>query len=153
MRVLGIDLGERRIGLALSDPSGMIAGPFDTWDGRDRETLPGRIANLVKERQIGAVVIGIPRRTDGKESEKVKEFTEIAEELRAKLGDSVPVELVNECFTTVIAHSAMKASGLKEKKRRQNVDKVAAVVILQGWLDSHPQGRTAVSGSAAGEYF
>lgn len=152
MRVLGVDLGERRVGLAVSDPLGMIAGPLDTWEGRDRETLPGRIANLVRERGIGTVVIGIPRRTDGKESDKVREFTEIAEELRTKLGGSVPVELVNECFTTVIAHNAMKASGMKEKKRRQNVDKVAAVVILQGWLDSHPQSRPA-AGSAADEGF
>lgn len=152
MRVLGIDLGERRIGLAISDPMGMIAGPLDTWEGRDRETLPGRIANLVRERQIGAVVIGIPRRTDGKESDKVKEFTEIAEALKAKLGDSVPVELTDERFTTVIAHNAMKASGMKEKKRRQNVDKVAAAVILQGWLDSHPQRRPA-GGCEDGEGF
>lgn len=136
MRVLGIDLGEKRIGLAISDPLGIIASPLDTWEGRDRETLVGRIANLVKERQIGTVVIGLPLRTDGKDSEKAEEFKAIADKLREKLVN-IPVELEDERLTTVIAHQAMKTMGVKEKKRRTSVDKVAAVVILQGWLDSH----------------
>lgn len=137
MRVLGIDLGEKRIGLAISDPTGMIASPLDIWDGRDKDGLPGRIAHLVEERGIGTVVIGLPNRTDGRASEKVEAFKEFAEQLRGRL--KVPVEFEDETFTTVLAHRAMQEGGMKAKKRRQTVDKIAAVIILQGWLDGHFQ--------------
>ena len=109
-------MGERRIGLALSDPSGIIASPYATWEGRDRDGLPGRIRHLVQEKQIGTVVIGLPNRTDGKFSEKAAEFRAFAEERRGKL--DIPVE------------------SMKEKKRRQKVDEIAAVIILQSWLDT-----------------
>lgn len=134
LRVLGIDMGERRIGLALSDPSGIIASPYATWEGRDRDGLPGRIRHLVQEKQIGTVVIGLPNRTDGKFSEKAAEFRAFAEELRGKL--DIPVEMIDESYTTVMAHEAMKEAGMKEKKRRQKVDEIAAVIILQSWLDT-----------------
>ena len=138
MRVLGIDLGEKRVGLAISDPLGMIASPYEVWEGSDWDGLPGRIRRLVEERQIGTVVVGLPKRTDGKASAKVEHYLEFVERLRGRL--QVPVEVVNEMFTTVMAHQTLWAGGVKEKKRRQVVDKMAATIILQGWLDG--QGRS-----------
>ncbi|MGM9992446.1 MAG: Holliday junction resolvase RuvX [Candidatus Bruticola sp.] len=133
MRVLGIDLGEKRIGLAISDPMGIIASPYDVWEGRDRDGLPGRIRHLVEERSIGLVVVGLPNRTDRLGGEKAEYCTAFAKELQERL--TVPVELMDERLTTVMAHQAMSAGGVKEKKRRQSVDKIAAVLILQSWLD------------------
>lgn len=133
MRVLGIDLGEKRVGLAISDPMGMIASPYDVWDGRDRDGLPGRIRRLVEERSIGTVVVGLPNRTDRLGGEKAEACEAFARVLRERL--QVPVEMMDERLTTVIAHQAMCEGGVKEKKRRQSVDKIAAVIILQSWLD------------------
>ena len=133
MRVLGIDLGDRRVGLAISDPMGMIASPYDVWDGRDRDGLPGRIRRLVEERSIGTVVVGLPNRTDRLGGERAGACEAFAQILRERL--QVPVEMMDERLTTVMAHQAMREGGMKEKKHRQSVDKVAAVIILQSWLD------------------
>lgn len=135
MKVLGIDLGEHRIGLAISDPLGIVARPLDTWDGRDKSGLIGRICNLVNKEKIETVVVGIPYRTDGKESQKVEDYKAIVYKLRDRL--SIPVEMENEMFTTVEAHEILRSKGVKERDRRNCIDKTAAAVILQGWLESH----------------
>lgn len=135
MRALGIDLGSKRIGVALSDPSGTIASPYEVVQrsgdvARDHE----RIAALVEEAGAEIVVVGLPLSLSGERGKAALVVSEEVDALRAKL--PVPVEVADERLSTVSAHRSMAANGMSEKKRRSQVDKVAAAVILQTWLDA-----------------
>ncbi len=133
MRVLGIDLGGRRVGVALSDPSGLIASALETVDGRDKDYLLAHIRDLAEQYRVSEVVVGRPLNLDGSEGEQAKKYAELTERLAQRL--SVPVVVQDERLTTVEAHNTMKSLGEKNKKRRESVDRVAAVLILQTYLD------------------
>lgn len=133
MRVLGLDVGKRRVGLAMSDVGGRIASALDTVDGRDRDAVFGVVKRLVADHGISEIVVGMPYRTDGKASESLDYCQQFAEELRRRL--TVPVYGQDERYTTVLAHQAMKSLGADSRKRRESVDRVAAVLILQAFLD------------------
>ncbi|MDO5297667.1 MAG: Holliday junction resolvase RuvX [bacterium] len=133
MRILGIDLGGRRVGVALSDPSGLIASALETVDGRDKDYLMAHIRDLVEQHQVGEVVVGRPLNTDGSVGKQAEKYAELAERLAQRL--TVPVVFQDERFTTVEAHNTMKSLGESGKKRRESVDRVAAVLILQTYLD------------------
>ena len=131
-RVLGLDLGTRRIGVAVS--SGTIATPHSVLErGRDRTADHAAVAALVDELGAERVVVGLPLSLDGKMGPAA---TAAAEEAAA-LGDvlAVPVETYDERLTTVTADRSLSSLGLKGQARRRVVDKVAAAVILQAWLD------------------
>jgi len=131
-RVLGLDLGTRRIGVAVS--AGTIATPHSVLErSRDRATDHAAIAALVDEVGAERVVVGLPLSLDGKMGPAA---TAAAEEAAA-LGDvlAVPVETYDERLTTVTADRSLSSLGLKGQARRRVVDKVAAAVILQAWLD------------------
>ena len=131
-RVLGLDLGTRRIGVAVS--SGTIATPHSVLErGRDRTADHAAVAALVDELGAERVVVGLPLSLDGKMGPAA---TAAAEEAAA-LGDvlAVPVETYDERLTTVTADRSLASLGLKGQARRRVVDKVAAAVILQAWLD------------------
>ena len=133
-RVLGIDHGDARIGLAISDELGMLAHPLETIHIATTPDPIARIAEIVGRDQIGIIILGLPRTmsgTYGPASEKVRAF---AEELKVKV--ACPVKLWDERLTSVAAQKSLHQSGKNVKKSRAVIDQVAAQLILQGYLDS-----------------
>ena len=134
MRVLGIDLGSKRIGVAVSDRTGTIASPLLVLQ---RSGSPSRdhqaIARLVAEEEAEAVVVGLPLNMNGSAGPAAKAAAAEAKALATVVG--VPVHISDERRTTVTADAAMMEAGLSAKERRSRVDKVAAAVLLQHWLD------------------
>lgn len=143
MRVLGVDYGRKRIGLALSDATGMLARPWKTIAPRGgaREIAAGVAAELealaAAGDAVGAVVIGFPRRLSGAPNEQTKEVEALAAQLRAQL--SVPVILQDERLTSREAESRLAAREKDWRKRKLALDAEAAAIILQDYLDSTPQ--------------
>jgi putative holliday junction resolvase len=136
VRVVGLDLGSRRIGVAVSDPAGILASPHEVLErGSDRAGDHRRIAGLVDELGAERVVVGLPLSLDGSTGRAARLVLDEVEELRAAL--PVPVELYDERFTTVTAHQQLMERKMKADARRRVVDKVAAAVLLQAWLESH----------------
>jgi putative holliday junction resolvase len=132
-RILGIDHGEARIGLALSDELGMLAHPLETIKVKEQADLAGYIAGVIAREKVETVVIGMPRNmngTYGPAAEKVKAF---AESLKAKAGCAV--KFWDERLTTVAAQKSLHESGRNVKQGRAVIDQVAAQMILQGYLD------------------
>jgi putative Holliday junction resolvase len=130
-KVLGLDLGSRRIGVALG--TGSVATPYEVVE---RGAHLRRILELVEETGATTVVIGLPYSLDGSKGAAAKKIEKEAELLRDRL--PVPVELWDERFSTVTAHQSLQDQKMKADARRRVVDKVAAAVILQSWLDSRP---------------
>jgi putative Holliday junction resolvase len=135
VRALGLDLGNARIGVAVSDLSGTIASPLTVIRrGRSRRADHDRIAALVREEEAELVVVGLPRSLSGHEGPAAVAARNEAQALATVV--SVPVETYDERMTTVTAERVLAESGVRGQARRQVVDKVAAAVILQGWLDA-----------------
>lgn len=136
MRALGIDLGSRRIGVAVSDRSGTLASPLTVLDRTgDRARDHARLAALVAEEEAECVVVGMPYSLDGSVGAAAAGVLAEVEEIRAAL--AVPVETIDERFTTTTAHQHLREGrGMKAKARRSVVDKAAAAILLQSWLDS-----------------
>lgn len=135
MRALGIDLGTKRIGVAVSDPSGTVASPYEVVErSGDVARDHMRLAAIAEAVEAEVVVVGLPLSLSGQQGRAALLVNEEVEALRASL--PVPVEVIDERLSTVSAHAVLKAAGLSEKKRRGQVDKVAAAVILQSWLDA-----------------
>jgi len=137
MRVLALDVGERRVGIAISDPTGTLARPLQALARGSREEDFAAIAALVAEHDIGLVVVGQPLSLDGTEGPQARRVARYAEALAAHL--TVRVISWDERFTTVEAEKVLR-QGRKEKDRRRartkgELDAVAAAVILQGYLD------------------
>jgi putative Holliday junction resolvase len=132
-RVVGIDLGTRRIGVAVSDGLGLTAQPHVTIARHGGARDLDAIAAVVKEWEARLVVLGLPLDPEGNEGAAAKSARAFAERLRGAL--SVPVELIDESFSTVEAESVLLEADLSRARRRQVVDRVAAAVILQRWLD------------------
>lgn len=135
-RRLGIDVGSVRIGVALSDPDGLIATPLRTVP-RDVEggaDVSAVIALVVEHQAIG-IVVGLPRTLAGREGPAAEAARLFVAALEPVVG--VPVELSDERLTTVVATRQLRESGRKGRRQRAVIDQVAAVGILQGWLDSH----------------
>ena len=137
MRVLGIDLGERRVGVAVSDPTGSIAQPLPTLRRRAGKRMPlARLQNLAEEYEVQGIVMGLPLAPSGKDTEWTRTVREAASKLAERSG--VPVHLVDERYTSKAAERAVRGLGLPKKKREEKgrVDAAAAVLILQSWLDA-----------------
>jgi putative Holliday junction resolvase len=131
VRVLGVDYGDRRIGVALSDPSGTFARPFEVVAG-EKEFLE-RLGPWIESEEIGLVVLGLPLNMDGSHGPKSEQVQGFKERLVARHG--VEVRLWDERLTTAEADRYLRLSGLSAQKRRQRIDKVAAQVLLQSYLD------------------
>lgn len=138
---MGIDVGSVRVGIALSDPDGILAHPVTTVPPEDTDA----VAALVTDREVTCVYVGLPRTLRGDEGPAAQAARGYAQAL-ASLVRPVPVRLIDERLTTVSAHRQLEASGLRERGRRAVVDQAAAVLILQGALD-HERS----SGRPAGE--
>jgi len=136
-RAIGVDLGARRIGIAVSDPGGVLATPVTVLlRTPDRARLHRQIADLVAEYEAAAVVVGLPLSLDGSNGPAATSARQEAAELAMLL--DVPVHLHDERLTTVTAHRLLAASGIDERARRKVIDSAAAAVLLQTWLDGRP---------------
>jgi len=133
MRILSLDVGDVRIGVAVSDPMGMLASPHSVIERTSLQKDCERVRQLVEQLTAEEIIVGLPLRTDNKESTMARKVEEFAQTLRQVV--SVPVRLVDERFSTQIANAALRAAGQSGKKRRENIDAAAAAVILQGYLD------------------
>jgi putative Holliday junction resolvase len=134
MRILGLDLGERRVGVALSDPGGTIAQPLEQFEPRGRRHLVETVAGIVEKTRAERVVVGLPTRLDGTAGKQARRTEATVEAMRAGLG--VPVAVWDERFTTRRAESALREAGLGPKGRKAKRDMVAATLILQAYLDA-----------------
>ncbi|MDY7101130.1 MAG: Holliday junction resolvase RuvX [Actinomycetota bacterium] len=135
MRALGLDLGSRRIGVAVSDRDGRVATPCEVVPRtKDAQQHRRKIAELVGEFEAEVVVVGLPISLDGTEGPAVREVRTEIEHLTPFV--KVPVETYDERFTTVTAHDQLAAAAVPGRKRRQMIDQVAAAVMLQAWLDA-----------------
>ncbi len=134
MRKIALDVGTVRIGIATSDPMGIIASGYETFTrSKDEEGDLQKIAALAKEKQADTFVIGLPLNMDGTEGEKVLEIRDFAEKL-SKYTD-LSIVFQDERLTTVSAEKALIESGMRREKRKKVVDMVAATIILQSYLD------------------
>jgi putative Holliday junction resolvase len=134
MRVLALDVGDKRIGVAISDPSQVLARSLKVIQRRSRQEDFAAVARLVEEYEVEKVVVGYPLSLDGKAHAQAKKVERYATGLAESL--TVPMLLWDERFSTVIAERLMREAGLRGKKRRKGIDAVAAAVILQDYLDS-----------------
>ncbi|MGH3931842.1 MAG: Holliday junction resolvase RuvX [Pseudonocardiaceae bacterium] len=136
-RRLGVDVGEVRVGVALSDPSGVLATPLVTLK-RDRRggTDLDALAALVGEHEVVEVVVGLPRTLAGRHGPAARAAQDYARALAGRIGDGVAVRLTDERLTTVSATRMLAQRGIRGRKQRAVVDQAAAVEILQGWLNA-----------------
>ena len=134
MRIMAIDYGDQRTGLAVSDLLGMLCGEAWTVTEWNPERLAEQISREAKSREVGTLVLGLPRNMDGSEgprAEKCRRFKALLEEVCG-----LPVVLWDERRSSIEAHAILHAAGKKEKKHRKTVDAVAASLILEGYLGS-----------------
>lgn len=133
MRCMGLDIGDRWIGVALSDPGGILASPFSVIERKNDAQALAAIADIIDKEQVGNVVVGLPLSLDGSlsgQAEKVKDFADkLAEQIKT------PVEYRDERLTTVMAQRLKRASGGKKGRGKTRDDSQAAAIILQNYLD------------------
>ena len=132
-KAMGIDLGEARIGLALSDDLGMLAHPLETIQVKATPDVLGRIAGLVDREKVEIIILGMPRNMDGSygpAAEKVQTFVGVL-----KTAITVPIKLWDERLTSSQANKILIQSGVRRDKRKEKVDKMAAAILLQSYLD------------------
>lgn len=134
MKILGVDLGHARTGLAVSDESGFLASPVGVVESYNWEKLLPRIVQEIQKDGATEVVIGLPRNMDGSEGESARSAREFGEKLKQLA--KVPVTMWDERGTTVTAHGYLNDTNIRGRKRKAIVDAVAATVILQGYLDA-----------------
>ncbi len=134
-RYLGIDYGTVRVGLALSDPTGILASGCKTVQhrGKTMEEVAFEIDRIIREQGVEEIVLGLPRRTDGKIGEKEEQVKLFADILREQTG--LHITFIDEKFTTRIAHHYMNEAGVKKTKKREIVDQIAAEILLQDYLN------------------
>ena len=131
IRILALDLGEARVGVALSDPLGMTAQPLEVVE---RYRLLKRLPELIAEYEVQRIVVGLPLRLDGSKGQAAQAVKAAAKEIEAAV--KLPVELWDERLTTAQAQRMLIGADVSRKGRKSNVDKVAAALILQSYLDA-----------------
>lgn len=136
MKILGLDLGSRTIGIAISDALGIIATGVETYRFEDDryDLALNRVIEIVKEKKVQKIILGYPKHMNGDVGEKAL----LCEDFKKKLEEALNIEviLVDERWTTKLAQNRLLEADLSRKKRKQVIDKMAAVVILQTYLDS-----------------
>ncbi len=132
-RRLGVDVGRARVGIAVSDPEGLLATPVQTLQRTDEDLLERMVA-LAREYEVIEVVVGLPLNLAGAHTASTEDALNLARDLDSRL--SSDVMMVDERLTTVSAHQALRANGKSQRETRSVVDQVAAVMVLQHALDS-----------------
>ena len=133
-----MDPGSKRVGLAVSDPTGTIAQALSTEPAEPSDTLVSRLSDIAKAQDARRIVVGLPLRLNGTRGPEAAAAQQLADRLRKESG--LPVEMVDERLTTVAAERSLIAGGMRREKRRLSVDRVAATLLLQGHLDSKKRG-------------
>jgi putative Holliday junction resolvase len=139
LRILAVDPGSKRVGLAVSDPTGTIATGLSTIPAEPASTLASRLAEVAKQQDASRIIVGLPIEMNGKRGAAATAATELSRGLRQASG--LPVELVDERLTTVAAERSLIAAGVRREKRKLSVDRVAATLLLQGHLDRGKRDR------------
>lgn len=130
---MGLDVGDRRIGVSISDPQGLLGQSLKVIQRTSLKKDIQAIGELAKENDVGKIVVGLPRQMDGTIGPQALKAEEFARELERRLG--IPVILWDERLTTVAAERLMIEAGLRREKRREKIDAVAAALLLQSYLD------------------
>ena len=137
MRIMGLDFGSKTVGVAVSDPLFITAQGIEIIRRKEenklRQTL-ARIEALIVEYEVSEIVLGLPKNMNATEGERVEKTKDFAEKLERRTG--LPVHFWDERLTTVAADRAMIEAGIRREERKEHVDKIAAVLILQGYLES-----------------
>lgn len=134
MRILAVDPGERHLGLAVSDPSGLIDRPLTTLTHQSRAADAERIAAVAAEQAAALILIGYALDAEGRPGPQARHAEKLAEAVRART--TLPVIMHDESYSSLTAEAAMRAAGRKRKARRQDIHGVAAAAILQSYLDA-----------------
>lgn len=134
-RILGLDVGSRRIGVAVSDPLGITAQGLETLQRRNKRYDLGYLQRVIQEYDVREIVVGLPLRMSGAEGIQSDKMQTFAEELRKRF--RLPVHLWDERLTSAEANRLLRETDLSIEKRGKAVDRMAAVLILQGWMEGH----------------
>ena len=134
MRKMSLDLGDRRIGVATSDLLGLIANPLETYTRSSLKADIEHIAKLVKDHEVDCIVLGLPINMDGTEGERVEKSREFGRILSENI-PNVKIDYMDERWTTVSAEKMLIEADVSREKRKTVIDKVAATIILQSYLD------------------
>lgn len=137
-RVLGLDVGARRIGIAVSDALGITAQGLETLQRKNKRYDFEFLGKVIREYRIAEIVVGLPLRMSGAEGTQSEKMRAFAEELRKRFG--LPVHLWDERLTSAEANRFLRETELSIEKRGKAVDRMAAVLILQGWMESRNSG-------------
>lgn len=135
MKILSVDYGDVRTGIAISDVRGMLASPLCVIEQSYQPKLVDRIVQIVEENKIEKIVIGLPRNMDGSYGYRCDECRSLGDAISEKI--DVDIFYEDERLTTVIAHNVLSDNNVRGKKRKQTVDAVSAVMILQSFLDKN----------------
>ena len=133
-RILGLDVGTRRIGIAISDPLGITAQGLETLHRRNKKHDLHYFYKLIREYDVKEIVIGLPLRMSGAEGAQAKKIQAFADDLRKQF--RLPIHLWDERLTSAEANRLLRETDLSIEKRGQAVDRMAAILILQSWMDS-----------------
>ena len=139
MRSLGLDIGDRKTGVAISDPDGVLATPLTVIERRNQEDVIADIIKLVEQYKVECIVVGLPYSLDGhltQQAMKVKDFTEKLQNVIASRSPKIDIQMWDERLSSVAAERLMIEAGTKKNKRKQHQDALAAAIILQGFLDN-----------------
>jgi putative holliday junction resolvase len=137
-RILAIDYGSRRMGLAVSDPLGITAQGLETLERKNKRADFGRLERTIREYQVREIVLGYPLRMSGQEGTQSRKVAEFAEELRQRF--QLPVHLWDERLTSAEANRLLREAEVSTRKRVQAVDRMAAMLILQAFMQSRSAG-------------
>jgi putative pre-16S rRNA nuclease len=140
-RILAVDPGSKRVGLAVSDPTQTIATPLSTEPAEPDEDLPARLALIAADSESERIVVGLPRELSGRRGPAAAAAERLASRLRTVTG--LPVEMLDERLTTAAAERALIETGARRSARRKTIDQVAATMLLQTYLDRARSRRRA----------
>jgi putative Holliday junction resolvase len=134
-RILGIDLGKKRVGLAITDPLNIIAQPYKTLEFKSKKKLADDLKEIISEKNVGTLVFGLPTTLSGTDSVKTTETRKLTEFIKGELPEDLVFVFEDEALTTVEAHDILRQMGKKPSKNRDIVDQVAAQCILKAFMN------------------
>ncbi len=146
MRIMAVDYGDAHTGVAISDPTGMLAGWTTTINSRKQDVVVDQLKAIIAEHDVEELVLGYPKNMNDTKGERVLKSEALAKLLEAETG--LPVHLWDERLTTVDAHRILSENGRRGKKRKQQIDAVAATLILEGYLGFRRNRKEGGTGNA-----
>ncbi len=132
-RILALDIGDKRIGIALSDPLKLISNPYDTLFRKNLESDLNYLTDLIKDKDVELIVSGLPISLNNNENEQTLKTRQFIDKLKERT--NIPVKFIDERLTSVCAERVLIEGGMRRENRKQVIDKVAATIILQNYLD------------------